>query len=81
MLFSPAEPSLSVVCVMYVILQKVSHDIRMMVIERKEKGAEVITSVERCLMICAKMPVSINYYPAEAACVDVPVWKTGQSFS
>lgn len=59
---------------MYVMLQEVSHGIRMMVIQKKEKGAIVTTNIERCLMICAKMPVGINHYPAEATCMDVPVW-------
>lgn len=54
--------------------------IRMMVIWKKEKGDVVITNIERCSMICAKMPIGINHFPAEATCMDVLVWKTGQPF-
>lgn len=32
-------------------------------------------------MIFAKMPIGINHYPAEATCMDVPLWETGQPFS
>lgn len=79
--FSVLQSPPSGICVVYVILQEMSHDVRMMVIYKKEKGVVVITNVERCLMICAKMPIGINHYPAEATCMDVPVWKTSQLFS
>lgn len=82
MLFSPAEPSVSVICVMRTIsdlLREVSCDIRMMVIYlQKEKVAEVITNMERLSVICPKLPIGINHHSVWVTSVDVPVWKTGQ---